>query len=1045
MHRPHSATITNSLPPLVRLRALCAISFAFILFIPSLLAETVTATFASATTVPVTAADYTAAGNTVDLALGFTPPTGTTLTIIRNTGIAFISGQFTNLAQGQKVALAFGGITYDFVANYYGGSGNDLVLVWANNRAFSWGDNYNGQLGDNSTTERQLPVPVTALGVLAGKTVVAIAAGTAHSLALCLDGTVAAWGSNTYGRLGDNTTTQRNVPVAVNTSSGVSALSGKTVVAVAAGQYHSLALCSDGTVAAWGYNSYGQLGDNTTTQRNVPVAVNTASGVSALFGKTVVAISAAGRHSLALCSDGTVAVWGYNYNGQLGDNTTTQRNVPVVVNTASGVSALFGKTVVAISAGSFHSLALCSDGTVAAWGYNTYGQLGDNTTTQRLVPVTVNTTSGVSALFGKTVVAIVAGNSHSLALCSDGTVAVWGYNYYGQLGDNTATQRNVPVAVNTASGASALFDKTVTAIAAGTNHSLALCSDGTVAAWGYNYNGQLGDNTWTQRNVPVVVNTSADSALFGKTVVAIAAGYSHSLALAAEPYASGIQITGNGVSIPDGATTPGVGNLTDFGATTVSSGTVVRTFTIQNTGNLPLNLTGTPKVVVSGTHAADFTVTRQPDSPVAAGGSTTFEITFNPGAAWLRTATLTIANDAPYQNPYDFAVQGTGADTLVASYATASDVPLSVNGFIATGSTVNFTLNHAPATGTDLMVVRNTGIGFINGTFENLAQGQEVALLFGGITYDFVANYYGGSGNDLVLVWANNRAFSWGGNPSGQLGDNSTTQRQLPVPVTSSGELAGKTVVAISGGSHSLALCSDGSVAAWGYNTSGQLGNNTTTHSNVPVVVNTALGVSSLFEKKVVAIAAGSNHSLALCSDGTVAAWGGNTNGQLGINTTTQSNVPVAVNTASGVSALSGKTVVAIAAGSNHSLALCADGTVTAWGNNTSGQLGDNTMTQRNVPVVVNTTSGVSALYGKTVVAIAAGFYHSLALCSDGTVAAWGGNTNGQLGDNTTAQRKVPVAVNTASGVSALFGKTVVAIAAGYSPDPYTHLRGFLG
>ncbi len=421
MHRPHSATITNSLPPLIRLRALCAISIAFILFIPSLLAENVTATFASATTVPVTAANYTATGNTVDLALGFTPPTGTTLTIIRNTGIAFISGQFTNLAQGQEVALAFGGITYDFVANYYGGSGNNLVLVWANNRAFSWGNNTNGQLGDNTTAKCPVPVPVTALGVLAGKTVVAITAGFYHSLALCSDGTVAAWGSNTYGRLGDNTTTQRNVPVAVNTSSGVSALSGKTVVAVAAGQYHSLALCSDGTVAAWGYNSYGQLGDNTTTQRNVPVAVNTASGVSALFGKTVVAISAAGRHSLALCSDGTVAVWGNNTYGQLGDNTTAQRNVPVAVNTTSGVSALFGKTVVAIAAGFYHSLALCSDGTVAAWGYNTYGQLGDNTTTQRLVPVTVNTTSGVSALFGKTVVAIAAG----LQLLQLGVVFGW--------------------------------------------------------------------------------------------------------------------------------------------------------------------------------------------------------------------------------------------------------------------------------------------------------------------------------------------------------------------------------------------------------------------------------------------------------------------------------------------------------------------------------------------------------------------------------------------------------------------------------------------
>ncbi len=552
-------------------------------------AGTLVASYATASDVPQSVNRFTATGSTVNFTLNHAPATGTDLMVVRNTGIDFINGTFENLAQGQEVALPFGGITYDFVANYYGGSGNDLVLVWANRHAFGWGINTTGQLGDNSTTQRQLPVPVTSSGELAGKTVVAISGGNNHSLALCSDGTVTAWGWNANGQLGDNTTTNRPVPVVVSTAAGVSALSGKTVVAIAAGGAHNLALCSDGSVAAWGYNYYGQLGDNTTTNRPVPVAVNTTSGVSALFGKTVVAIAAGYRHSLALCSDGTVAAWGDNTNGQLGDdNTTAQRNVPVAVNTTSGVSAFFGKTVVAIAAGYSHSLALCSDGTVAAWGGNLNGQLGDNTTAQRYVPVAVNTALGVSVLSGKTVVAISAGSYHSLALCSDGTVAAWGSNGSGQLGDNTATQRNVPVAVNTASGVSVLFGRMVTTIAAGNSHSLALCSDGSVAAWGYNTNGQLGNNTTAPSNVPVAVNTASGvSALFDKTVVAITAGSNHTLALAAEPYASGIQITGNGVSIPDGAPTPGMGNLTDFGATTVSSGTVVRTFTIQNTGTCP--------------------------------------------------------------------------------------------------------------------------------------------------------------------------------------------------------------------------------------------------------------------------------------------------------------------------------------------------------------------------------------------------------------------------------------------------------------------------
>src|ERR1035441_7714823 len=117
------------------------------------------------------------------------------------------------------------------------------------------------------------------------------------------------------------------------------------------------------------------------------------------------------------------------------------------------------------------------------------------------------------------------------------------------------------------------------------------------------------------------------------------------------------------------------------------------------------------------------------------------------------------------------------AATVNAIYNAATDVPVTASGYTATGSTVNFTLNYASATGTDLMVVQNTGLGFINGTFDNLAQGQGVALSYGGATYRFAANYYGGSGNDLVLVWASNRAFAWGYNGSGQLGDYSKIGR----------------------------------------------------------------------------------------------------------------------------------------------------------------------------------------------------------------------------------------------------------------------------
>jgi alpha-tubulin suppressor-like RCC1 family protein len=1005
-------------------------------------ADTLNAIYNSATDVPVTASSYTATGNTVNFTLNYAPATGTDLMVVKNTGLGLINGTFDNLTNRQPVALSYGGIIYPFVANYYSGSGNDLVLVWGNNRALAWGWNAAGQLGDNTKTNRLVPVAVTATGVLASKTVLAMAAGRQHSLALCGDGTVCSWGYNDYGQLGDNTTTQRLAPVAVNAAAEVSALYGKTVVTIVVGESHNLALCSDGTLVAWGRNDYGQLGDNSTTQRNAPVVVNTNSGVSALYGKTVVAIAAGSSHSLALCSDGTVAAWGYNSNGQLGDNTTTRRNAPVAVNTNSGVSVLYGKTVVAIAAGSSHSLALCSDGTVAAWGYNSNGQLGDNNPgpLQRIAPVAVNTNSGVSALYGKTVAAIAAGGNHSLALCSDGTLTAWGYNSSGQLGDNTTTQRTAPVAVNTNSGVSALYGKAVVAIAAGSGHSLAHCSDSTMAAWGDNLYGELGDNKASgfQSLVPVAVNTT--SLAVGERFTRVARGSiaNHTLTMVAVASIPEINLTGNGVNISNGDSTPSLADGTDFGSAQVAGGTVVRTFTIQNTGLAPVSLTGMPKVVVSGAHAADFTVTLQPTSPVASlTGATTFQVSFAPSVIGTRVATLSITNDDAGENPYTCAIQGTGSGALGATldinYDTGREIPLMISGLTATGSRVNFTLNFAPDTGTELMVVQNTGLGFINGTFDNLTNRQPVALSYGGTNYLFLANYYGGSGNDLVLVWANNRALAWGLNASGQLGDNTGNNRLLPVPVTATGVLAGKTLMAIAvGGAHSLALCSDSTVAAWGYNYYGQLGDQSTANRLIPVAVKSA-SFTPLYRKTVIAVAAGSHHSLALCSDGTVAAWGSNTYGELGTSAPSPGGpyVPVQVSTNSG-SALYGKTVVGIAAGGMHNLALCSDGTVAAWGYNSFGQLGDNGASglQSTLPVVVDTSTN-SPLNGKTVVAIAAGYYHSLALCSDGTVAAWGYNYAGQLGDSTTTSRSVPVAVNTTSG-SALYGRTIVAIAAGY-------------
>ncbi len=400
---------------------------------------------------------------------------------------------FTLWAVGLSLFLAAGIVTAANVTKITNGSSHSIA-VKANGKVFSWGSNAYGQLGNGNNSSANTPQEITTSGALIGKFVTTVSSGNSHSLALASDGTVYAWGQNNYGQLGNgNTGTNSNVPVAVSTS-GV--LSGKIIVAIAAGYGFSLALASDGTVYAWGQNNYGQLGySNTGTDSNIPVAVTTTGSLS---GKTVAAIDCGNYHVIVRASDNSLHTWGLNDKGQLGNgNMGTDSDVPVAITTSG---ALNGKTITAITAGSFCTYALASDGTVYASGRNIEGELGNGDNTNSDIPVAVSTTGVLS---GKTIIKINAGFGHALALSSDSTVYSWGYNVAGELGNgNTGTDSNVPVTV-TASGE--LSGKKISAISAGESYSLALASNGLVYSWGRNTNGQLGDASNTNSNVPVAI------------------------------------------------------------------------------------------------------------------------------------------------------------------------------------------------------------------------------------------------------------------------------------------------------------------------------------------------------------------------------------------------------------------------------------------------------------------------------------------------------------------------------------------------------------
>jgi len=248
---------------------------------------------------------------------------------------------------------------------------------------------------------------------------VMIDGGEFHTLALKSDGTVWAWGRNNYGQLGDGTLETRNRPVQVMASAGVP-LTG--VTAIAAGQHHSLALKGDGTIWSWGRSQYGQLGDGYAADRTSPVQVKNAAQ-EPLNGFT--AIAAGSNHSLGIRTGGAVWGWGYNAYGQLGDNTTGHKHTPVQVRTSA---TEFPTGITAIAAGHEHSLALRQNGTVLAWGHGSNGRLGHGGTGGSRIAAPVMVTGSVGLTGVKN---IAAGGAYSLAVANDGRALAWGSNSSG--------------------------------------------------------------------------------------------------------------------------------------------------------------------------------------------------------------------------------------------------------------------------------------------------------------------------------------------------------------------------------------------------------------------------------------------------------------------------------------------------------------------------------------------------------------------------------------------------------------------------------------
>ena len=481
------------------------------------------------------------------------------------------------------------GSTKDWAAVSAGG-GHNMALK-KDGSLWAWGWNGNGQLGFGDTKDRNIPVQVGSAkdwAVMAASRDV----NGGHTMAIKTDGSLWAWGSNGFGRLGLGDNTDRNTPVQVGAA--------KDWAAVSAGDYHTVAIKSNGNLWAWGWNQYGQLGyiatyyvpaqvgldrdwasvsagDNHTVDiksngslwgwgdNNLYAIGGTArvQYVPAQVGssKDWAAVSASYLNTTAIKSDGSLWAWGWNQYGQLGLGDTTDRNTPTQLGT--------GTDWAAVSAGHEHRMAIKKDGSLWAWGRNGNGQLGLGDHASRDTPVQV----GLSKDW--TVIAVGGNNvdEHTMAIKSDGSLWAWGSNKYGQLGFGDQNNRNLPTRVGAANDWAA--------VAASEASTMAIKKDGSLWAWGWNGNGQLGLGDHNNRNAPTRVGAANDWAT-------VSAGIKHTMAIKSDGSLWSWGFNGNG-QLGLGDTTDRnapvrVGSARDWAAVLASRGGW--TFAIKKDGSL---------------------------------------------------------------------------------------------------------------------------------------------------------------------------------------------------------------------------------------------------------------------------------------------------------------------------------------------------------------------------------------------------------------------------------------------------------------------------
>jgi alpha-tubulin suppressor-like RCC1 family protein len=785
-------------------------------------------------------------------------------------------GQLGNGSFGNNISSPSSDIYVDAFYNrltdiYHVSVGNSYTCAVDNgNQIWCWGNNYYGQLGIGKDynyyqTYYRFPRQVTSVGKVKG-----VSGGHSSTCVIKQDNSLWCWGGNASGQLGDGTFFNRTFPHMKITDN---------VLQISANQYHTCAIIYDNSLWCWGSNLYGQLGLGFSGGN-----INTPQKVM----EEVASVSVGGNHTCAMKQDNSPLCWGNNWWGQIGDGTNIQRESPYPVKISD--------IVISVSSGYEHTCALMSDRSLWCWGNNIYGQLGSGSSTSYCGGWS-NCKNPIKIM--DDVVQFSAGEYHTCAVKTDGSLWCWGYNYWGQIGDNSTSNRNIPTLI---------MSSGVSSVAAGLEHTCAVKQNGSLWCWGRNSEGQLGLDPSVDR-----YTTPQPITLPGGVIRVVTGGY-HTCAVMED-----LTLWCWGANWQ--------GQLGNSGSSTYTPSQVT--------------VGGSPLYVSSVAAGETHTCAVDTDGNLFCWGNNEFG-QVGDGTTSHRNSPVLIASGVLF------------------SYVSAGVLhtcAVEQNGSLwCWGRNMEGQIGDGNKPGVD-----DCSIWWPIGNDCNKYPTY--------ITSDVTLVSVGAK--HTCATKQNGSLWCWGENNWGQLGNGTYVQKTTPHPVITP---AGTLSISV-GREHSCAIKTDGSLWCWGNNYWGKLGNGETGGGDY--YFPSYVSPSMLF------ISLGRDHSCAVKIDGSLWCWGKNLNGQVGDGSTYYSReYPVFV----------ADNVLTASLGESHTCAIKQDRSLWCWGANQHGQVG--------VGPVGNVFSPVEVM--QDVLTVSAGYYHTCAIKIDGTLWCWGYNYYGQVDGNGT-------------------------------------------